>query len=95
MYIIATVYWGNVGRTHNDFQLGKLGSFAATSALCLLWTITMSFSASLSNASAVREDVKFLDDLFEKYLDMIPLLEQLAPFLVVICNSHKSGKRGG
>uniref|UniRef100_A0A7S2Y2R3 CSC1/OSCA1-like 7TM region domain-containing protein n=2 Tax=Entomoneis paludosa TaxID=265537 RepID=A0A7S2Y2R3_9STRA len=81
------VYWGNVGRTHKDLQLGRLGSFAATSALCLLWTIPMSFFASLSNAGAAREDVEFLDDLFDKYPGLIPVLEQLAPFLVVIFNA--------
>jgi hypothetical protein len=33
MYVIATVNGGNVEDTHKDLQLGKLGSFAATSAL--------------------------------------------------------------
>jgi len=47
----------------------------------------MSFFASLSNAAAVREDIEFLDDLFDKYPGLIPLLEQLAPFLVVIFNA--------
>ena len=81
------VFWGNIARSHKSLQLGKLGSFAATTALCLLWTIPMSFFASLSNASAVREDVEFLDDLFDKYPGLVTVTEQAAPFLVVIFNA--------
>lgn len=81
------VFWWNIGRTHKDIEIGYLISAAMTTALCLLWTIPMSFFASLSNAAAVREDVQFLDDLFDTYPGLIPVLEQLAPFLVVLFNA--------
>ena len=77
----------NISRTHKDLQVGMLLSLAMTIVVCLLWTIPMSFFASLSNASAVREDVEFLDSLFNKYPGLIPVTEQLAPLLVVVFNS--------
>lgn len=81
------IFWFNVGRKHKDLQIGNLLSLGASAALCLLWTIPISFFASLSNAAAVREDVEFLDDLFDRFPALIPILEQLAPFLVVIFNA--------
>ncbi|KAL7556780.1 hypothetical protein ACA910_005222 [Epithemia clementina (nom. ined.)] len=81
------VFWLNMSRTHKDLQLGMLASFAMTAGLLLTWTIPMSFFASLSNAAAARNDVDLLDDLFNKYPGLIPVTEQLAPFLVVMFNS--------
>eukprot|EP00522_Entomoneis_paludosa_P010249 CAMPEP_0172440364 /NCGR_PEP_ID=MMETSP1065-20121228/1000_1 /TAXON_ID=265537 /ORGANISM="Amphiprora paludosa, Strain CCMP125" /LENGTH=974 /DNA_ID=CAMNT_0013189155 /DNA_START=177 /DNA_END=3101 /DNA_ORIENTATION=- len=81
------VFWFNIGREHRDLQIGMIISCALTGGLCLLWTVPMSFFASLSNASAVREDFDWLDDIFDRYPKLIPLLEQLAPFLVVIFNT--------
>ena len=81
-----TVYWANIGRTHKDLQLGMLASFGMSVGLCLLWTIPMSFFASLSNASAVRQDIEWLDDLFNRYPRLVQVTEQLAPLLVVAFN---------
>ncbi|KAL7556777.1 hypothetical protein ACA910_005220 [Epithemia clementina (nom. ined.)] len=81
------IFWGNVSRTHEDIQLGMLLSFGMAAGVCLLWTIPMSFFASLSNASAVRSDVKWLDEIFSNHPLLVPITEQLAPFLVVISNA--------
>ncbi|KAL7556781.1 hypothetical protein ACA910_005223 [Epithemia clementina (nom. ined.)] len=80
------VFWANIGRTHKDLQVGMLASFGASAGLCLLWTIPMSFFASLSNASAVRQDFKWLDNMFNQYPGLVKVTEQLAPFLVVAFN---------
>lgn len=86
MLFICSVFWGNVGRGHKDLQLGKLGSLAATAALCLFWTIPMSFFASLSSIEGLRE-VDFIDDLLNELPFLVPVFELLAPFLVVIVNA--------
>jgi len=81
------IFWLNVGRTHKDLQLGKLFSLAATAGLCLLWTIPMSFFASLSSVDALREELKFMNKLFDKAPWLVPIFEQLAPLLVVLFNA--------
>ena len=81
------VFWLNMSRTHKDLQLGILTSLGMTATVCLLWTIPMSFFASLSNASSVRDDRKWLDDLFNEYPRLVPVTEQLGPLLVVVFNA--------
>jgi hypothetical protein len=81
------IFWANVGRQHKDLQLGKLFSLAATTALCLLWTIPMTFLASLNSVEALRAEVKFIDDLLEKAPWLGPVFEQIAPLLVKIFNA--------
>jgi calcium permeable stress-gated cation channel len=81
------VFWFNVGRTHKDLEVGALFSQAATAAVCLLWTIPMSFVASLSSVSALREQVTFIDDLLNAAPALVPIFELLAPLLVVVLNS--------
>jgi len=81
------VVWKNVGRTHKDLQSGKVISIALTVTLCLVWTIPTSFIASLSHAEDAREDVGWLDDLFDKYPNMTVFIELVAPLLLVILNS--------
>jgi hypothetical protein len=81
------VYWPNVNRTNKDLQLGNLSSFAMTAALCLLWTIPMSFVASLSTLEALREEVGFIDNLLDAAPFLAPVFEILAPLLVVILNA--------
>ena len=75
-----------MSRTNYDVQLGILISLGLTAVVCILWTIPTSFFASLSNASSVRQDVGWLDDLFNKYPGLAPVTEQLAPLLVVTSN---------
>lgn len=81
------VYWPNVSRTNKDLQLGKLSSFSMTTALCLLWTIPMSFVASLSSLEALRAEIAFIDDLLDAAPFLAPFFEILAPLLVVILNA--------
>ncbi|KAL7578677.1 hypothetical protein ACA910_009816 [Epithemia clementina (nom. ined.)] len=81
------VFWLNVSRTHKDLELGMLASIGMTAALLITWTIPISFFASLSNAAAARNNVEWLDKLFNKYPGLIPVTEQLAPFLVVMFNA--------
>jgi calcium permeable stress-gated cation channel len=59
---------------------------AATTALCLLWTIPISFFASLSSVGALREKSGFIDKMLDTAPFLKPLLEIIAPFLVVIVN---------
>ena len=82
----ATVFWGNMNRTHKDLQLGKLAALGMTAAMCLLWTIPMSFFASLSNASSVQTDFKWIEAIFKEYPLLVPITEQIAPFLVVFAH---------
>lgn len=80
------IFWSNVGRSHHDLQVGKLISLGSTIALCLLWTIPMTFIASLSSVEALSTQIPALGDLIEKYPFIGKLCEVLAPLLVKVVN---------
>jgi hypothetical protein len=80
------IFWRNVGRTHKDLQLGNLASLAATAAVCFLWTIPMTFLASLSSVEALRTKVPFLDDLIDRFPFLSRFFEIVAPLLVKVVN---------
>lgn len=83
---LKDVYWKNVGKTHKELQLGKLISFALTSALCLLWTIPMGFISTLSSIEGLRGEFEFVDDLLTRLPWLEPLFAQLAPLMIVVAN---------
>jgi hypothetical protein len=77
----------NVGRTHKDLELGKLLSLATTTALCLLWTIPISFVASLSSVEALSKEIPAIGNLIDALPFLEPVFEILAPLLVKIVNA--------
>ena len=81
------IYWSNFGRHHEDLQIGKLTSFGTTTAACLLWTIPVSFVASLSSVEALRSEIAFIDSMLDILPFLVPLFEVLAPQLLVILNA--------
>ena len=80
------IFWSNVGRSHHDLQIGKLISLGCTVALCLLWTIPMTFIASLSSVEALSTQIPPLGDLIEQYPIIGKILEVLAPLLIKVVN---------
>lgn len=80
------IFWKNVGKTHHELQVGKLLSFGLTVALCLFWTIPMSFIASLSNIDGLRT-IGFVDKLLDALPFLVPLFAQLAPLLIIVAQS--------
>ena len=80
------VLWSNVGKTHKSLEIGQLLSLAFTVALCLFWTVIIAFCASLSSIEGLRS-VDFIDKALNKTPFLVPLLAQLAPFIVVGVNA--------
>jgi Calcium-dependent channel, 7TM region, putative phosphate/Late exocytosis, associated with Golgi transport/Cytosolic domain of 10TM putative phosphate transporter len=80
------IFWTNVGRSHYDLQVGQLLSLASTIALCLLWTIPITFIASLSSVEAISTQIPVLGKLIEKSPFIGKLFEILAPLLVKVVN---------
>jgi hypothetical protein len=60
---------------------------ALTTLLCLLWTIPMSFIASLSSVEGLRDELEFVDDMLDAFPFLIPVFEIAAPLFVVVANS--------
>lgn len=67
--------------------MGNLISLALTTLLCLLWTIPMSFIASLSSVEGLREELEFVDDMLDSFPFLISVFEIAAPLFVVVANS--------
>ena len=80
------VFWANVGREHEDIELGKLFSRTASVAICLLWTIPIAFIASLSTVESLKRQFEFIADAVETFPALEPMLQQLAPLLLVLSN---------
>jgi len=55
-------------------------------ALCLFWTIPITFIASLSEIHSLREHIPVVNKLIEKFPLVEPAVEQLAPLLVSMVN---------
>jgi len=77
------VFWHNVALDHKQLQVGKLISMSLTVALCLFWTIPMSFISTLSSVEGLRATIPWIDELLDKYPWLEPVLAQLAPLLLV------------
>lgn len=80
------IFWFNVGREHKDLQLGNLFSKAATAVLCLFWTIPMAFISSLSSVEGLKKQVDWIARAIEAMPFLEPLLQQLAPLLIIAVN---------
>lgn len=72
---------------HKARQIGRLTSIGLTVLLCFFWTIPVSFIASLTEVDALRESVEFIDQMLTKAPWMQPILEQLAPLLLLCLNA--------
>ena len=80
------VFWFNIGREHADLHVAGLLSMGATTVLCLFWTIPMAFISSLSSVKGLKEEFDWIADAIDNYPGIEPVLEQLAPLLVVAVN---------
>lgn len=83
----SDIFWFNVGRKNRELQVGRLLSLAATTALCFLWTIPVTFVSSLSSVDALREQFDFIDDLLISAPFLVGIFEVGAPLLLVIFNA--------
>ena len=79
------IFWGNVGKTHGQLQLGGLFSFLATSALCLFWTVVIAAATSLSTVEGLKS-IDFVADLIDAAPFLEPVFVQLAPLIIVVVN---------
>lgn len=76
------VFWTNVGKAHKEIQIGKLISYAATTALCIFWTAIMGFIATLSSIDGLKE-FEFVADMLEAAPWLTTFFEQIAPLMIV------------
>ena len=73
------INWSNIGKEHKELEIGRLISLAATSVACLLWTIPVTFVASLSSVDALRKEVGVIDDMLNALPFLTVFFEVLAP----------------
>mmetsp|Transcript_22933 Transcript_22933/g.48365 ORF Transcript_22933/g.48365 Transcript_22933/m.48365 type:complete len:993 (-) Transcript_22933:374-3352(-) len=78
------VNWKNVGKTNESKQIGELISLVLTTALCIFWTVPVTFVASLSNVEKLTEVMPFLKAPVEKYAWFSGLLALIAPLILVV-----------
>lgn len=81
------IYWHFIGMPHKAIKSGQLTALALTVLLCLVWTIPVSFIASLTDLDALRESFGWLDDLLENQPWLEPFMAQIAPLLIVGLNA--------
>lgn len=81
------IFWRNVGMPHKAQKVGKLASLGLSLALCLFWTIPVSFISSLTEVNSLRDSVAFIDNMLTKAPWLEPIFAQLAPLLLVTLNA--------
>lgn len=81
------VLWGSVGLEHRQLQMGRLTSFGASGAICLLWTIPISFVASISSVQGLRDTFDWVAAMLDAAPWLGSVLGVLAPQFLVILNA--------
>ncbi|KAF4659558.1 hypothetical protein FOZ61_000940 [Perkinsus olseni] len=80
------VYWSNVGMPHFHQFLGIVMSLAATVALCIFWTIPVTFVVSISKVSYLKHELPFLQSASETWPPLDTLLQLLSPIALALLN---------
>jgi Late exocytosis, associated with Golgi transport/Calcium-dependent channel, 7TM region, putative phosphate/Cytosolic domain of 10TM putative phosphate transporter len=78
------IYWRNVGLPGTAKRTGHLLSLGATVALCLFWTVPVSFIASLTEVNSLKESIPALADAIEKHPELEKILAMIAPLLLLM-----------
>lgn len=82
----ADLFWRNVGLPGQAKRSGVLTAVAATSTLCIFWSIPMGFITSLTKVQTLKERLPKLGDWIEENPWAEPFFSQLAPLLLFIIN---------
>lgn len=78
------IFWNNVGLAHHTQQIGFLVAQLLTAALCLFWTIPVTFVSSLSEVDSLKRAIPSLENVIENNPWIQPMLAQLNPILIVL-----------
>ncbi|CAB9502871.1 CSC1-like protein [Seminavis robusta] len=78
------IYWRNVGLPGSAQRTGRLLSLAATVALCLFWTVPVSFVSALTEVNSLKEQIPSLAESLEKHPGLEGMLALIAPLLLLI-----------
>ena len=77
------IFWSNVGRPIQSVHIGKLISLGCTVALCLFWTLPVSFIASLTEVDTLKHNFSSIETLIGNAPWMEDLLALIAPILIL------------
>jgi len=80
------IFWRNVGLPHRARRGGIIAAFAATSVLCLFYSIPMAFVSSLTEVNSLKESLPTLGRWIEEYPWLETVCNQLAPMLLLFFN---------
>jgi hypothetical protein len=80
------IFWRNIGLRHQAKRSGTLAAIAATTVLCLFWSVPMAFISSLTEINTLKVSLPKLGAWIEAYPFMQKLLAQLAPMLLLLFN---------
>lgn len=81
------VLWNHVGMAHRTVQFGTLIAFVLSAALCLFWTVPVSFVVSLTQVESIQKWWPALEEKMETVKWLEPMLNQLSPLLLVVFSS--------
>lgn len=80
------IYWDNIGLTEKARNTGLLLSVAATTGLCVFWSIPVAFFSSMTELNSLKQTLPVV----EKWINEHPSLENvfalLAPLLLLALN---------
>ena len=81
------ILWSNVGLSQKTIQLGTLMAYVLSAAICVFYTVPVSFALSLTSVESLKEKFPNLESLLERFPWLEPLLDQLSPLLLSLFDS--------
>ena len=84
---IEDINWANVGKTHKELEIGLLMSTCLTVALCLFWTLVITFISTVSSIQGLTLIIPKIGEWLEAAPWLEPVLAQIAPLMILGANS--------
>lgn len=80
------IYWDNIGLPERARNTGLLLSVAATSALCVFWSIPVAFFSSMTELNSLKQTIPVVEDLINEHPSLENFFALLVPTLLLLLN---------
>eukprot|EP00961_Rhodomonas_salina_P155403 2092716-Rhodomonas_salina.1 len=81
------IYWRNIGLDHWKLQIMSIFAGFLTVALCVFWTLPVSFIATLTKVESLKARVPFLETWSNNFSLLDELLAVVAPLALIQLNN--------
>lgn len=80
------IYWDNIGLTEKARNTGLLLSVAATTGLCVFWSIPVAFFSSMTELNSLKQTLPVVEEWINEHPSLENVFALLAPLLLLALN---------